>query len=60
MDRDVCGFSTSVLQYLDCAGRAAMSSSRMAAVSRLLLKRKDSWVAIQRLHGSHGVAGEGA
>ena len=40
MDRDVCGFSTSVQQYLDCAGRAAMSSFRMAAVSRLVVKRQ--------------------
>ena len=31
---------TSVQQHLDCAGRAAMSSFRMAAVSRVLLKRQ--------------------
>ena len=31
---------TSLQQYLHCVGRAAMSSFRMAAVSRLLLKRQ--------------------
>ena len=31
---------TSLHKYLHCAGRAAMSSFRMAAVSRLLLKRQ--------------------
>jgi len=30
----------SLQQYLNCADRAAMSSFRMAAVSRLLLKRQ--------------------
>ena len=50
MDRDACGFNTSVHQYLDCAGRAAMSSSRMADNGRTLAF--EAWVSRPGFRGS--------